>query len=300
MTGAASLVSAAAMRAGSGIVWLTTPGAAHPGAQLVEVVGKPAAATGWGADVLADLSRFGAVVIGPGLGLAPATVDEARKVIAGAPCPIVVDGDGLTAIATAPGGAAAALRERHAATVLTPHDGEFARLSDGPPGGRSVRCRPPVGRHHRRHRRAQRPDDVGRRAQRLRAGGDTPATSAWRRPAPATCSPGRSAPCWRAGWPAAKPPRRAPGCTPRRLRCYRRRAWWPVTWWRRSLGRSSWRCREHIERADSRAGRGPRSISTPSPTTSVSCESPPNRPRCGPWSRPMAMGTVRSRSVVPR
>ena len=133
MTGAASLVSAAAMRAGSGIVWLTTPGAAHPGAQLVEVVGKPAAATGWGADVLADLSRFGAVVIGPGLGLAPATVDEARKVIAGAPCPIVVDGDGLTAIATAQGGAAAALRERHAATVLTPHDGEFARLSDGPP-----------------------------------------------------------------------------------------------------------------------------------------------------------------------
>ncbi|HET9547401.1 MAG TPA: NAD(P)H-hydrate dehydratase, partial [Desertimonas sp.] len=133
MTGAASLVSAAAMRAGSGIVWLTTPGAAHPGAQPVEVVGKPAAATDWGADVLADLSRFGAVVIGPGLGLEPATVDEARKVIAGAPCPIVVDGDGLTAIATANGGAAAALRERHAVTVLTPHDGEFARLSDGPP-----------------------------------------------------------------------------------------------------------------------------------------------------------------------
>jgi ADP-dependent NAD(P)H-hydrate dehydratase / NAD(P)H-hydrate epimerase len=97
------------------------------------VVGKASPAAGWGGDVLAQLERFHALVIGPGLGLDPDTAAEVRAVVAAAPCPVVVDGDGLTALATSAAGAAAALGDRSAATVLTPHDGEFTRLAGSPP-----------------------------------------------------------------------------------------------------------------------------------------------------------------------
>jgi ADP-dependent NAD(P)H-hydrate dehydratase / NAD(P)H-hydrate epimerase len=134
MTGAASLAATAAMRAGAGIVWLSIPGDDHPRAELVEVVGKPIPAVGWAASVAADLDRFGALVVGPGLGLAPTTTEELGVVLAAAPCPVVVDGDGLTALSAAPGGVSRALRDRRAKTVLTPHDGEFARLAGDRPG----------------------------------------------------------------------------------------------------------------------------------------------------------------------
>jgi ADP-dependent NAD(P)H-hydrate dehydratase / NAD(P)H-hydrate epimerase len=132
MTGAASLAAVAAMRAGAGIVWLSTPGEAHPRAQLVEVVGRPCPAAGWGDDVTSELERFGALVIGPGLGLDPATAADVRATVMAAPCPVVVDGDGLTALATAPGGAASVLSSRAQSTVLTPHEREFQRLAGRP------------------------------------------------------------------------------------------------------------------------------------------------------------------------
>ena len=134
MNGAASLASLAAMRAGAGIVWLSTPGEAAPRAELLEVVGRPCPDVGWADDVTASLGRFGALVVGPGLGLEPRTVDEVRAVVDRAPCATVVDGDGLTAIATSPRGLESILRARTAPTVLTPHDGEFERLAGAPPG----------------------------------------------------------------------------------------------------------------------------------------------------------------------
>jgi hydroxyethylthiazole kinase-like uncharacterized protein yjeF len=134
MNGAASLAASAAMRTGAGMVWLSIPGDQHPRAELIEVVGKPCPEAGWAAAVTDGLERFGALVIGPGLGLAAATVDEVRQAVVAAPCPVLVDGDGLTAIATAPAGAASLLRARSAATVLTPHDREFERLAGAPPG----------------------------------------------------------------------------------------------------------------------------------------------------------------------
>jgi NAD(P)H-hydrate epimerase len=133
MTGAASLAASAAMRTGAGMVWLSIPGEAHPRAELVEVVGKPLPAFGWGSEIGEGLDRFGALVIGPGLGLEAATIDAVRDAVPSAPCPVLVDGDGLTAIATAPGGAASLLRRRQATTVLTPHDREFERLAGAPP-----------------------------------------------------------------------------------------------------------------------------------------------------------------------
>jgi hydroxyethylthiazole kinase-like uncharacterized protein yjeF len=132
MAGAAALVSAAAMRSGAGIVWLSIPGDDHPRASLVEVVGRPLPADGWATTVIDEIDRFGALVIGPGLGRHGATVDNALATVVGAPCPVVVDGDGLFALSAA--GGVKAVRARRAATVLTPHDGEFARLSGGAPG----------------------------------------------------------------------------------------------------------------------------------------------------------------------
>jgi ADP-dependent NAD(P)H-hydrate dehydratase / NAD(P)H-hydrate epimerase len=134
MTGAASLAAVAAMRAGAGIVWLSTPGDASPRAELVEIVGRPCPAAGWAGDVGSELDRFGTLVIGPGLGLEPATADDVRAVVATAPCPVVVDGDGLTALATSPGGVVSLLSSRPQSTVLTPHDREFERLAGNPAG----------------------------------------------------------------------------------------------------------------------------------------------------------------------
>lgn len=129
MAGAASLAASAAMRAGAGIVWLSIPGDDHPRAALVEVVGRPCPAAGWAPDVTGELDRFGALVVGPGLGRDAATVADVRATVATARCPLVVDGDGLFAVA----GAAGSVRERVAPTVLTPHDGEYARLTGNKP-----------------------------------------------------------------------------------------------------------------------------------------------------------------------
>ena len=134
MTGAASLASSAAIRAGAGIVWLSIPGDAHPRADLVEVVGKAAAAQRWSDQVTADMERFGSLVIGPGLGTDDATAREVCATVVAASCPVVVDGDGLTALAVQGDGGGALVGGRRAATVLTPHDGEYTRLAGESPG----------------------------------------------------------------------------------------------------------------------------------------------------------------------
>jgi ADP-dependent NAD(P)H-hydrate dehydratase / NAD(P)H-hydrate epimerase len=136
MTGAPTLVSHAAMRAGAGIVWCAVPGrdAAARGSGS-EVITKPMPATDDGAlaglgDLPASLGRFRAAAVGPGLGTADATRAALRELVAKTPVPLVLDADGLNAFA----GQAAALRERPAPTVLTPHDGEYARLASEPVG----------------------------------------------------------------------------------------------------------------------------------------------------------------------
>ena len=62
MTGAADLCSAAAMRAGAGIVWLSSPGAGAT-TGVTEVVGRDLPAGGWSAAALDDLDRFGSLVV---------------------------------------------------------------------------------------------------------------------------------------------------------------------------------------------------------------------------------------------
>ena len=132
MAGAASLCARAALRAGAGYARLGSPGVDAAALPATEVTGLSLPAEGWADAVLADLGRFGALVVGPGLGRSAATVAAVQRVVAGAPVPVLVDGDGLFALGTADE-AAALVRGREHPTVLTPHDGEFARLTGGPP-----------------------------------------------------------------------------------------------------------------------------------------------------------------------
>ena len=70
-----------------------------------------------------DLSKYNAIACGPGL---TSEVKAVVQTVLAAPCPLILDADGLNILAelkTIP-----TLLRRQAATVLTPHEGEFKRL----------------------------------------------------------------------------------------------------------------------------------------------------------------------------
>ena len=133
MTGAPSFVSHAAMRAGAGIVWCGVPGEeAAARASGTEVITKALPSTPDGAldepaaaEVLKAADRFRALVLGPGLGRDDRTAAAVRRIVAEAPVPLVLDADGLNALA----GDVGPLRARSAPTVLTPHAGEYVHLA---------------------------------------------------------------------------------------------------------------------------------------------------------------------------
>ncbi|MFT4658824.1 MAG: hydroxyethylthiazole kinase-like uncharacterized protein yjeF [Candidatus Aldehydirespiratoraceae bacterium] len=132
MPGAAELSTAGAARSGSGLVSLSAPGCAPR--TRSEVVQRPIGTAEFADEALVDIGRFGALVIGPGLGRDDDTLTAARQCIADAPVPVVVDGDAIFALAWSAEGAAPLLRARELPTVLTPHDGEFSILTGSPPG----------------------------------------------------------------------------------------------------------------------------------------------------------------------
>jgi len=140
MIGAPMMVSRAALRAGAGIVWCGVPGNAARAAPPDEVISRSLpsrdgalAAEAAGA-VFDWLDRFRALVVGPGLGTAAPTVSAVRSLVVGADVPLVLDADGLNALA----GDLEPVRRRSAPTVLTPHAGEYARVMDGPVGADRV------------------------------------------------------------------------------------------------------------------------------------------------------------------
>lgn len=127
MTGAASLVTASAMRAGAGIVHLSTR-ADVPGAQFpTEVVTHRLPESNWADHVSADARRFASLVLGPGLGRGDDVALEVREILSEVDLPTVVDGDGIIE-SVDPRGSYGVLSSRRAPTVLTPHDGEFAAI----------------------------------------------------------------------------------------------------------------------------------------------------------------------------
>ena len=74
--------------------------------------------------LLEAAAKVDMVVIGPGLSLQEETVRLVKELTTAIKVPLLIDGDGLTAIAEAP----EILQRRKAATILTPHLGEMARL----------------------------------------------------------------------------------------------------------------------------------------------------------------------------
>jgi NAD(P)H-hydrate epimerase len=125
MTGAPLLVARGAIRAGAGYVRLAVGDGADmpPGSEAVAV---PRPSSGWAEALASDLERCRAVVVGPGLGRGDDVTREVRSLLGATDKPVVVDADGLNALA---GDAAGVLSQRRGPTVLTPHDGEFARLA---------------------------------------------------------------------------------------------------------------------------------------------------------------------------
>jgi hydroxyethylthiazole kinase-like uncharacterized protein yjeF len=138
--GAAVLAAGGALRGGAGLVTVATPApclsavaSAH-----AEAMTAPLPSTAGGAIAAEALDRLvalarecDAVVLGPGLGREEETRALVRAFVCACPVPLVVDADGLNALAPSaadPAGAVATLR-RTAPTVVTPHPGEMARLS---------------------------------------------------------------------------------------------------------------------------------------------------------------------------
>ncbi|SMH58583.1 NAD(P)H-hydrate dehydratase [Azospirillum agricola] len=125
MTGAARLASVAALRAGAGLVTLACPPEVFTvyAAGSPSVIVEPVADDSEFAQLLSD-SRRNAVLLGPGGGRSAQTrarvlaALEARKAC-------VLDADALTSFAEAPEDLFDRLNRR---CVLTPHEGEFARL----------------------------------------------------------------------------------------------------------------------------------------------------------------------------
>jgi NAD(P)H-hydrate epimerase len=137
MTGAVMLAARAALRAGAGIVVAGLPGDAAARASGGEVITRPLPATSGGSldedaakDVLDGLDRFRALVVGPGLGRSASTVAAVRRLVGEAPVPLILDADGLNAL----DGDVDLLAARPAATIVTPHAGEYARLAGEPVG----------------------------------------------------------------------------------------------------------------------------------------------------------------------
>jgi ADP-dependent NAD(P)H-hydrate dehydratase / NAD(P)H-hydrate epimerase len=121
MTGAAALTARAAFRADAGYVALAVPEESLP---VVETLVLEAVKTGWSDDsaleTIAGLAeRAGALAIGPGLGRGDSRRVLVRELLERIDLPAVVDADALFELEPF---------EREAATVLTPHAGELARL----------------------------------------------------------------------------------------------------------------------------------------------------------------------------
>ncbi|MGO8873651.1 MAG: NAD(P)H-hydrate dehydratase [Acidimicrobiales bacterium] len=131
MTGAAGMCARAAYRAGAGMVRLGVPGAELSASPATEAVSVSLPAGGWSDAALEVARRCGAVVVGPGLGRDPATAADVARLVDRSPAPVVVDADGLFALGRLGGGSLGSARS---AVVLTPHDGEFARLVGSDPG----------------------------------------------------------------------------------------------------------------------------------------------------------------------
>jgi NAD(P)H-hydrate epimerase len=137
LTGAACLACESALRAGAGMVTLGLPRSLNIAmeARLTEVMTRPLPETPDQSlslaafDEIAELSRrMHVLAVGPGLSTNSETPELVRKVINEIDLPMVIDADGLNALA----GHTDLLASRFKPTIISPHPGEMSRLTGIP------------------------------------------------------------------------------------------------------------------------------------------------------------------------
>jgi hydroxyethylthiazole kinase-like uncharacterized protein yjeF len=133
LTGAPTMVALAAQRTGAGYVQVAVPASAEQALELrlLEAMTRGCADNDDGTHtpagvetVMGMVERAGALVLGPGIGKGDDPQEFARELAKRADLPLLVDADGLNALA----GRLEMLRDRTAPTVLTPHEAELGRL----------------------------------------------------------------------------------------------------------------------------------------------------------------------------
>jgi ADP-dependent NAD(P)H-hydrate dehydratase / NAD(P)H-hydrate epimerase len=132
-TGAPLLAATAAQRFGAGLVTVLTPHGIqrHVGGRAWGVISRGIGsgdrfAAGDVAEVLQVGARFDVMVLGPGLGV---EVDRfVQDLVVAWDKPLVIDADGLNSL-----GSPDPLAGRAAPSLITPHAGEFTRLTEDPP-----------------------------------------------------------------------------------------------------------------------------------------------------------------------
>jgi ADP-dependent NAD(P)H-hydrate dehydratase / NAD(P)H-hydrate epimerase len=135
-TGAARLAARASARMGAGLVTVAVPELAFSiyATALTSIMVHPLA-EGQGVAPLLQDSKFAALMIGPGSGVGADTRENVRDMLA-TRLPIVLDADALTSFADNKEALFAKLNRQ---CILTPHEGEFARLF-GSSGARTDRA----------------------------------------------------------------------------------------------------------------------------------------------------------------
>lgn len=134
MTGAAALAAEAALRTGAGMVLVGCPKGLNPilEVKLTSCMTRPLPQTRQGTirrraqrEILALSEAWDTLAIGPGLSTNPETRDVVLSVLPKWSGPTVVDADALNHVATMP----SILHRCDRQVVLTPHPGEFSRLT---------------------------------------------------------------------------------------------------------------------------------------------------------------------------
>jgi ADP-dependent NAD(P)H-hydrate dehydratase / NAD(P)H-hydrate epimerase len=117
-TGAAEMAGAAALRAGAGLVTVASTAERFSAPELMTAE----LPRSWD-DLLGISERKTVLAIGPGLGTSDSMVKLARGTVENSEIPLVIDADGLNAIA------GHEWKAEGAARILTPHPGEMSRLA---------------------------------------------------------------------------------------------------------------------------------------------------------------------------
>lgn len=124
-TGAPVFAANAAVRAGAGLVYLGVPADIYPIVAVKCEEAMPFPLPENYDMILEKAQTCDVALIGPGLGRAPETERLVHRLLSDLSIPVILDADGINALE----GHIHILDERSAPTVLTPHDGEFKRLT---------------------------------------------------------------------------------------------------------------------------------------------------------------------------